>query len=49
MKNIKEFEDKIFQAINLQNKDLFKIKLNMKKLSSDFTQYKFSQKLKKFI
>ncbi len=49
LKNVKEFEDKIFQAINLQNKDLLKIKLNMKKLCSDFTQFKFSQKLKKFI
>ncbi len=49
MKNIEDLEYKLTEISKLSNKELFKVKLNMKKTISSFTEYQFSKKIKNYL
>ena len=49
MNNFKDLENKLIEFENLTENELFQIKINMKKLSSNFTEFYFSKKIKNYL
>ena len=49
MKNEEDLKYKLSEISKLSDKELFKVKLNMKKTISTFTEYQFSKKIKNYL
>ena len=49
IKNFVDLENKLLQFDNLTENELSQIKINMKKVSSNFTEFNFSKKIKKYL
>ena len=49
LKNLEDLENKLLDFDKLTENQLFQIKVNMKKVSSKFTEFYFSKKIKNYL